>query len=119
MHNGVPEGMWNFLSTTFDNISPEKAQGLKKQPNKRYPTGFRNKAIISLMLRCRLRVSEVVSLRSGGINLTNSNLRVEAEKEKKIESLLYQILRHTDISATTIYIPLANIDIENGMKSFK
>jgi len=30
-----------------------------------------------------------------------------------------RILGHSDISTTTIYVTLANIDIENGMKSFK
>ena len=32
---------------------------------------------------------------------------------------LFAILGHSDISTTTIYINLANIDRENGMKSFK
>ena len=43
-------------------LEPEEAQKLLKQPNKRYPTGLRNKAIMSLMLHCGLRVSEVVNL---------------------------------------------------------
>ncbi len=33
-------------------LEPEEAQKLLKQPNKRYPTGLRNKAIMSLMLHC-------------------------------------------------------------------
>ena len=37
---------------------------------------------------------------------------------KDIETLR-RILGHSDISTTTIYITLANIDVENGMKSFK
>ncbi|MCJ7509257.1 MAG: tyrosine-type recombinase/integrase [candidate division Zixibacteria bacterium] len=37
---------------------------------------------------------------------------------KEIETLR-RILGHSDISTTTIYITLANIDVENGMKSFK
>ncbi len=32
---------------------------------------------------------------------------------------LKKILGHADISTTTIYITLANIDVEKGMKSFK
>jgi len=32
---------------------------------------------------------------------------------------LRQILGHVDIGTTTIYITLANTDVENGMKSFK
>jgi site-specific recombinase XerD len=176
-------------------LEPEEAQNLLKQPNKRYPTGLRNKAIISLMLHCGLRVSEVVNLRPGNINLTKGKLRIESGKGNKDRDLaipeylmeclsswrkkrpqsdfffstlqgeklsirylqqmvkryaqkagitkkisphvlrhtyttqyyrqtkdietLRRILGHSDISTTTIYITLANIDVENGMKSFK
>jgi Site-specific recombinase XerD len=173
----------------------EEAQNLLKQPNKRYPSGLRNKAMISLMLHCGLRVSEVVNLRPGNINLTKGKLRVECGKGSKDRDLaipeyltdlfdswrkkrpesnfffstlkgkklsirylqqmvkryaqkaglskrisphtlrhtyatqyykqtkdietLRRILGHSDISTTTIYITLANIDVENGMKSFR
>jgi integrase/recombinase XerD len=177
-------------------LEPEEAQNLLRQPNKRYPTGLRNKAMMSLMLNCGLRVSEVINLRPGNINLTKGKLRVEAGKgnrdrdlaipeeyltdlldswrKKRPESSFFfstlkgkklsirylqqmvkryaqkaglnkrisphtlrhtyatqyykqtkdietlrRILGHSDISTTTIYITLANIDVENGMKSFK
>ena len=176
-------------------LEPEEAQNLLKQPNKRYPSGLRNKAMMSLMLHCGLRVSEVVNLRPGNINLTKGKLRVENGKGNKDRDLaipeyltdlfdswrkkrpessfffstlkgkklsirylqqmvkryahkagitkkisphvlrhtyatqyyrqtkdietLRRILGHSDISTTTIYITLANIDVENGMKSFK
>ena len=176
-------------------LEPDEAQNLLKQPNKRYPTGLRNKAIISLMLHCGLRVSEVSDLRPGNINITKGKLRVESGKGSKDRDLaipeylidllnswrkkrpegpfffstlngkklsirylqqmvkrygqkaginktisphtlrhtyatqfyrqtkdietLRRILGHSDISTTTIYITLANIDVENGMKSFK
>jgi len=173
----------------------EEAQILLKQPSKRYPTGLRNKIIMSLMLHCGIRLSEVTNLRPGNINLTKGKLRVESGKGKKDRGLaipdyltdllkawrnirpksnyffstlkgrklsdryiqqmvkryaqkagiekkisphtlrhtyatqyykqtkdietLRRILGHSDISTTTIYITLANIDVENGMKSFK
>ncbi|MQY74257.1 MAG: tyrosine-type recombinase/integrase [Clostridia bacterium] len=40
-------------------------------------------------------------------------------KQTKDIETLRRILGHSDISTTTIYITLANIDVENGMKSFK
>jgi len=40
-------------------------------------------------------------------------------KQTKDIEMLRRILGHSDISTTTIYITLANIDVENGMKSFK
>ena len=176
-------------------LEPEEAQNLLRQPNKRYPTGLRNKAMMSLMLHCGLRISEVVNLRPSNINLTKGKLRVENGKGNKDRDLaipdylidlldswrkkrpqgdyffstlkgeklsaryvqnmvkryaqkagitknisphnlrhtyatqyykqtkdietLRRILGHSDISTTTIYITLANIDVENGMKSFK
>src|SRR5674536_325360 len=68
-------------------LEPEEAQNLLKQPNKRYPTGLRNKAMLSLMLHCGLRVSEVVNLRLGSINLTKGKLRVENGKGNKDRDL--------------------------------
>jgi len=176
-------------------LEPEEAQKLLRQPNKRYPTGLRNKAIISVMLHCGLRLSETCNLKPGDINLSKGKLRVVSGKGSKDRDLaipdylidllntwrkirpkskyffptlkgkklsgryiqqmvkrysqkagvsknitphtlrhtyathyyrqtkdietLRRILGHSDISTTTIYITLANIDVENGMKSFK
>src|SRR4030042_4768822 len=68
-------------------LEPEEAQNLLKQPNKRYPTGLRNKAMMALMLHCGLRISEVVNLRPGNINLTKGKLRVESGKGNKDRDL--------------------------------
>ena len=40
-------------------------------------------------------------------------------RQTKDIKTLRRILGHSDISTTTIYVTLANIDAENGMKSFK
>jgi len=177
-------------------LEPGEAQKLIKQPNKRYPTGIRNKAIILVMLNTGLRVSEITDLKPGSINLTSRKLRIvngkggvdrdliipagieetlmqwkgrkpkgtkyffttikggqlsnrylcdmikrygrkakidkiisphtlrhtfatEYYRQTKDIETLRRILGHSDISTTTIYITLANIDVENGMKSFK
>jgi len=42
----------------------EEAQNLLRQPNKRYPTGLRNKAMMSLMFHCALRISEVIKFKN-------------------------------------------------------
>jgi len=68
-------------------LEPEEVQNLLKQPSKRYPTGLRNKAIMSLMLHCGVRLSEVVNLKPGNINLTKGKLRVESGKGKKDRDL--------------------------------
>ena len=43
----------------------------------------------------------------------------EYYKQTKDIETLRRILGHSDISTTTIYITLANIYVEKGMKSFK
>jgi len=68
-------------------LEPEEVQNLLKQPSKRYPTGLRNKTIMSLMLHCGLRLSEVVNLKPGNLNLTKGKLRVESGKGKKDRDL--------------------------------
>ena len=57
-------------------LEPEEAQSLLSVPNKRYITGLRNKAVMSLMLNMGLRVSEVSNLKPGDINLTKRKLRI-------------------------------------------
>ncbi len=44
---------------------------------------------------------------------------IQYYKQTKDIETLRRILDHSDISTVTIYITLANIDVENGMKSFK
>ena len=57
-------------------LEPEEVEKLLSIPNKRYITGIRNKAILAIMANMGLRVSEVVNLKPGDINLTKRNLRV-------------------------------------------
>jgi len=56
-------------------------------------------------------------------NISPNTLRhtyaTEYYKQTKDIETLRRILGLSDISTTTIYITLANIDVENGMKSFK
>ena len=176
-------------------LEPEEARELLKQPNRRYPTGVRNKALLSVMLNMGLRLNESISLKPGDINLTKRKLRVvdgkgkrdrdlfipeltallleewkevrpsgakyffttlkggklsdkyvqsmvvrygkRAEIDKRISphtlrhtfatahyrqnkdiETLRMILGHSSITTTQIYVTLANIDVENGMRNF-
>lgn len=172
----------------------EDGNRLLKIPSTRYPTGIRNKAIISIMLNCGIRVSEVANLKPSDINITKGTLRVVNGKGSKDRDLampeftqellkrwkdirpkgdyffstlkgkkisiryiyafivryakragidkkisphtlrhsystefyrrtkdietLRKILGHSDISTTTIYITLANIEVEKSMRDF-
>ena len=57
-------------------LEPEEVESLMRIPNKRYLSGKRNLATLSLMLNMGLRVSEVSNLKSGNVNLTENKLRV-------------------------------------------
>ena len=57
-------------------LEPDEVGKLLSIPNKRYITGIRNKAILALMANMGLRVSEVVNLKPGDLNLTKRKLRV-------------------------------------------
>ncbi|MBA7615975.1 Tyrosine recombinase XerC [subsurface metagenome] len=61
-------------------LEPKEIESLMRIPNKRYLSGKRNLAVLSLMLNMGLRVSEVSKLKSGNINLTENKLRVVGGK---------------------------------------
>lgn len=188
-------------------LEREELEAMLSLPNTRYLTSLRNKAILKLMANCGLRVSEIVNLRPGDLNLTKGKLRIvdgkggvdrdipyipedtagilkEWKKRKPqseyffstvrennkgkfassrgsklavrtVQSMiksyarragidknisphtlrhtfatnyyrrtkdleaLRKLLGHADISTTQIYITLANIDVENGMRQFE
>ena len=68
-------------------LEPEEVTKLLKQPNIRYPTSLRNKTIMAIMLHAGLRVSEVVNLRHGDINIGRGKLRVVSGKGGKDRDL--------------------------------
>jgi len=62
----------------------DEVNRLKSIPNKRYPTGLRNRAIIDLMLNTGLRVSEVTNLKPSDVKLTDKpKVKVIEGKGKK------------------------------------
>jgi len=68
-------------------LDVEEGNKLLKASSTRYPTGIRNKAIISLILNCGFRVSEIVNLKPGDISLTKGILRVVNGKGGKDRDL--------------------------------
>lgn len=69
-------------------LEREEAKRLISMPKKRYPTGLRNKAMLTLMINLGLRVSEMVNLKANDINLLKSKLRVVDGKFKKDRDLI-------------------------------
>ena len=53
------------------------------------------------------------------VHLVLTTYATQYYRQTKDIETLRRILGHSDIRTTTIYVTLANIDIENGMKSFK
>jgi len=57
-------------------LEPKEVENLMRIPNKRYFSGTRNLAVLSVMLNMGLRVSEVSNLRSRDVILTENKLRI-------------------------------------------
>ena len=57
-------------------LTVEEINNLIKQPNKNVPTGLRNKAILSFIWDSGARVSDVVNLKTGNINIGKREVTV-------------------------------------------
>jgi integrase/recombinase XerD len=76
-----------------DILTDQEARRLIDIPNKRYYTGLRNKAMITLMINTGLRVSEAVNLKTNQIDLNSRSLKVVNGKGHKDRNLI--IPEHT------------------------
>lgn len=68
-------------------LEHEETQRILEIPNRRYLSGIRNKAILSVMLNMGLRVSEVVNLKNVNVNAEKKKLRVVNGKYAKDRDL--------------------------------
>ena len=57
-------------------LEPEEMRAVLAVPNKKAPTGLRNRTMVALMAESGLRVSEVVHLRMRDVNKKRDRLRV-------------------------------------------
>jgi len=76
-----------------DILTDQEAKRLIEIPNKRYYTGLRNKALITLMVNTGLRVSEVTNLKTNHVDLNSRSLKVVNGKGHKDRNLI--IPEHT------------------------
>lgn len=61
-------------------LTAEEINKLIAQPNKRVPTGLRNKAILSFIWDSGARVSDVINLRPGNINIAKKEVIIKGGK---------------------------------------
>ena len=61
-------------------LTVEEMNNLIKQPNKNVPTGLRNKAILSFIWDSGVRVSDVMNLKTGNINIGKREVTVISRK---------------------------------------
>lgn len=64
-------------------LSRDEAARLLAQPNRRYPTGLRNKAMLRILYRCGLRCDELLSLRLRDVQIARHEIRVNEGKGAK------------------------------------
>ncbi len=70
-----------------DILTPEEQKQLLSMPNKRYPSGHRNKVLMEVMLDTGLRRAEVSNLQWRHINLNTGKLLVKNGKGGKDRAL--------------------------------
>ncbi len=68
-------------------LTVEKQHALLAQPNSRYPTGERNRLMLSLMLNTGLRLSETTGLQWSDLDLNSGRLVVRRGKGGKDRAL--------------------------------
>jgi integrase/recombinase XerD len=68
-------------------LSTEEQAALLRQPNPRYPTGERNRLLLSLMLNTGLRLSEATGLQWREIDLNTGKVMVRQGKGAKDRTL--------------------------------
>ena len=64
-------------------LTEDELEALLKQPNRRYPTGLRNAAMLAIMADAGLRVSEMLSLCPGAISWNSGRIKVISGKGSK------------------------------------
>ncbi len=68
-------------------LTEDEQKRLLEQPNPRYPTGERNKTMLTLMLNTGLRLAEVTALKWRDVDLTTGKLSVREGKGAKDRTL--------------------------------
>jgi len=68
-------------------LTEDERVRLLKQPNPRYPTGERNRTLLTLMLNTGLRLAEVTALKWRDLDLTTGKLMVRQGKGHKDRTL--------------------------------
>lgn len=74
-------------------LTPSEVAAILGQCSMRAPTGIRNRAMLTLLYRSGLRVSEVLAIRPSDIDLGKHTIRLLATKSQKAQT------RHFDASA--------------------
>lgn len=64
-------------------LSRDEVRALMAQPNLTCPTGLRDRALVQLMHRCGLRISEACSVRLGDVNWSSGDIRVIGKGDKE------------------------------------
>ena len=70
-------------------LTVDEVNRLVNQPNKRVPTGLRNKAILSFIWDSGSRVSDIINLKPGNINISNREAIIKNGKYDVDRNLLF------------------------------
>ncbi len=80
--------MRSYRSKLPEVLEVDEAKSLLDITNKKYPTGGRNEAMLSVMLNIGLKVSEVSNLKHRDVSINKTKLRVVNGKNGKDRDLV-------------------------------
>jgi integrase/recombinase XerD len=74
-------GAWNKgQKLPVETLSPDEVRALLDAPSRRAPTGVRNRAIVAVLYRSGLRISEALSLQVRDVAISDGAIRVHRGK---------------------------------------
>jgi site-specific recombinase XerD len=98
-------------------LTPDEVHRLIDACSRKAPTGIRNRAMLALLYRSGLRVSEVLALRPSDLNLAKRSIRLLDTKSGKAQTRGYQ---HgaDDALARWLDVRAKLLKVRNGAKLF-
>lgn len=103
-------------------LTRDEIEALMRRPNLAAPTGLRNRAMLELMYRCGLRVSETCGLHVRDVDLREGEIRLRPEVAKGgREAVVYfdrstgELLERWKVARRPLAGRLANLFVTHGV----
>ncbi len=96
-------------------LTGREVEDLLKQPNTKEPKGIRDKAMLETLYATGMRVSEMIALNVGDVNLVGAFIRCESNGKNRIIPLYPDAVKALSVFITTIRPQLASSGEETAL----